>query len=95
MLQLIVSFSNDIINLFNHFLVEYPFKGPKIFIKTPIYHPNVAENGAVCMPLISDQHWKQDTKAETIIMSLVALINHPEPTNYLRRDLAIGKYIIN
>ncbi|KAH0512351.1 Ubiquitin-conjugating enzyme E2 L3 [Microtus ochrogaster] len=36
-----------------HFPAEYPFKPPKITFKTKIYHPNIDENGKVCLPVIS------------------------------------------
>jgi ubiquitin-conjugating enzyme E2 D/E len=34
------------------FTVDYPFKPPVIHFKTRIYHPNVSENGDVCLGII-------------------------------------------
>ncbi|XP_069888403.1 ubiquitin/ISG15-conjugating enzyme E2 L6 isoform X3 [Dipodomys merriami] len=41
---------------------EYPLKPPTIKFTTKIYHPNVDENGQVCLPLISTVNWKPHTK---------------------------------
>ncbi|XP_006881924.1 PREDICTED: ubiquitin-conjugating enzyme E2 L3-like [Elephantulus edwardii] len=70
------------------FPAEYPFKPPKILFKTKIYHPNIDETGQVCLPVISSENWKPATKAEQVILSLVALISEPEPEHPLRADLA-------
>ncbi|OON13610.1 ubiquitin--protein ligase [Opisthorchis viverrini] len=46
------------------FPAEYPFKPPKLLFKTPIYHPNIDENGQVCLPIIQSDNWKPATKIE-------------------------------
>jgi len=71
-----------------NFPAEYPFKPPKILFKTQIYHPNIDENGQVCLPIISAENWKPATTADQVIHSLVALVNDPEPQHPLRADLA-------
>lgn len=71
-----------------NFPAEYPFKPPKITFKTRIYHPNVDEKGQICLGIISPEHWKPATKTDQVILSLVALINDPEPEHPLRSDLA-------
>ncbi|XP_060246336.1 ubiquitin/ISG15-conjugating enzyme E2 L6 isoform X9 [Meriones unguiculatus] len=42
---------------------EYPLKPPTLKFITKIYHPNVGEDGLVCLPLISRENWKPYTKA--------------------------------
>ena len=44
------------------FSPEYPFKPPKVSFPKPIYHPNVDENGNVCLPVVSPDSWKPATK---------------------------------
>ena len=67
-------------------------KPPKIFFKTKIYHPNINEKGHVCLPIIHDEHWKPETRTENILQYFTALVNQPEPQNYLVHTIALGKY---
>ncbi|XP_073982482.1 ubiquitin-conjugating enzyme E2 L3-like isoform X1 [Rhodnius prolixus] len=71
-----------------NFPIEYPFRPPKIVFLTKIYHPNVGENGQVCLSIIRYENWKPATKIDQVINALVALINDPEPGHPLRSDLA-------
>jgi len=70
------------------FPAEYPFKPPKLVFKTKIYHPNVDENGQICLQIVSPQSWKPATKTEQVIQALVNLVNEPEPDHALRGELA-------
>lgn len=42
---------------------DYPLKPPTVAFTTKIYHPNVDENGQVCLPIISKGNWEPTTKA--------------------------------
>lgn len=44
---------------------EYPFKGPKVRFATKIYHPNVDEEGNLCLGILKSEAWKPSTKAAT------------------------------
>jgi len=70
------------------FPAEYPFKPPKVLIETKIYHPNIDEKGQVCLPIIAPENWKPATKVEHVLISLIALIEKPEPDHPLRSDIA-------
>ncbi|TGZ64327.1 hypothetical protein CRM22_006438 [Opisthorchis felineus] len=70
------------------FPAEYPFKPPKLLFKTPIYHPNIDENGQVCLPIIQSDNWKPATKIEYILQALVAMLHSPETERALRSELA-------
>ncbi|XP_012664874.1 ubiquitin-conjugating enzyme E2 L3-like isoform X2 [Otolemur garnettii] len=71
-----------------NFLAEYPFKPPKITNKTKICHLNINEKGQVCLPVISAENWKPATKTDSVIQSLIALVNNPQPEHPLQADLA-------
>ncbi|XP_039292750.1 LOW QUALITY PROTEIN: ubiquitin-conjugating enzyme E2 L5-like [Nilaparvata lugens] len=62
------------------FPAEYPFKPPQLIFKTKINHPNVDENGNVCLSIIRpDDNWKPATRLSQIIdQSSVALIDNPD-----------------
>lgn len=66
---------------------EYPFKPPKVVIKTRIYHPNIDENGAICLGLVTVENWKPATRSVQVIEAIYDLINNPEPDHSLRADL--------
>ena len=67
---------------------DYPFKPPEISFKTKIYHPNVSEDGRVCLNIVNSEKWKPAVRVEEVIKALIALINDPEPDHPLRGDLA-------
>ncbi|KAG8125416.1 hypothetical protein E2320_020613 [Naja naja] len=69
-----------------NFPCDYPFKPPTISFITKISHLNVNEKGEVCLPIISANYWKFETKIDQVILALVELINNPE--NSLRPDEA-------
>ncbi|XP_075214125.1 ubiquitin-conjugating enzyme E2 L5-like [Lycorma delicatula] len=71
-----------------NFPVEYPFKPPKLYFHTKIYHPNIDQNGYVCLPLLTAEHWKPATKVEQIINAIISLVNDPDPYNPLQHDIA-------
>ena len=67
---------------------EYPFKPPRLVFKTKIYHPNVAENGDICLQIISAEHWRPETTIRGVITALLNLMNEPNVEHPLRADLA-------
>lgn len=67
---------------------EYPFKPPNITFLTKIYHPNIDEEGAVCLNIVNPEMWKPATRVINIVDALVKLVEEPEPDHPLRPDLA-------
>uniref|UniRef100_A0A1B6M388 Ubiquitin-conjugating enzyme E2-18 kDa n=1 Tax=Graphocephala atropunctata TaxID=36148 RepID=A0A1B6M388_9HEMI len=67
---------------------EYPFKPPTLQFITKIYHPNIDEDGAVCLSIVNPEMWKPATKVTNIVEALVQLIDEPEPDHPLRADIA-------
>ncbi|KAL8293217.1 hypothetical protein RQP46_000911 [Phenoliferia psychrophenolica] len=53
------------------FPTDYPFKSPQV---TKIYHPNVTEEGALCIGLLKADAWKPSTKIDQAEDALVAQI---------------------
>ncbi|XP_006875812.1 PREDICTED: ubiquitin/ISG15-conjugating enzyme E2 L6 [Chrysochloris asiatica] len=67
---------------------EYPFKPPTVKFTTKIYHPNVDENGQMCLPIISNENWKPSTKTCQVLEALILLVNKPDLGQPLRVELA-------
>ncbi|XP_060246330.1 ubiquitin/ISG15-conjugating enzyme E2 L6 isoform X1 [Meriones unguiculatus] len=67
---------------------EYPLKPPTLKFITKIYHPNVGEDGLVCLPLISRENWKPYTKAYQVLEALNVLVSRPNLDEPVRLELA-------
>ena len=58
--------------------IEYPFKPPEIEMTTPIYHPNIAEGGKICIPMLrTTDGWKSTNTLVNIVNGIVDYIDHP------------------
>nr|XP_004667783.2 ubiquitin/ISG15-conjugating enzyme E2 L6 [Jaculus jaculus] len=71
-----------------NFPKDYPLKPPTVRFTTKIYHPNVSEDGQVCMPLISKENWKPHTKICQVLEALIILVNRPNLGEPVRMELA-------
>ncbi|XP_043825472.1 ubiquitin/ISG15-conjugating enzyme E2 L6 isoform X2 [Dromiciops gliroides] len=65
---------------------NYPFSPPQLNFITKIYHPNVTEDGEVCLPLL--QSWTARTKIREVLKALIDLVNTLKEGLPLRPDLA-------
>jgi ubiquitin-protein ligase len=72
---------------------SYPFKYPKINVKTKIYHPNVSNTGDICT-LALDQVWVPTLNAKYIIEFLLTIIQSPNSENFLDQEIG-GVYSSN
>lgn len=66
---------------------DYPLKPPTVAFTTKIYHPNVDENGQVCLPIISKGNWEPTTKAFQVLEALNRLVNRPDLEEPVRLEL--------
>uniref|UniRef100_A0A6U3B4Y0 UBC core domain-containing protein n=1 Tax=Paramoeba aestuarina TaxID=180227 RepID=A0A6U3B4Y0_9EUKA len=57
---------------------EYPVKPPRVRFESKVFHPNVYENGDVCMDLLQ-KRWSPQYDTAAILTSLQSLLPDPNP----------------
>ncbi|KDE08078.1 hypothetical protein MVLG_01778 [Microbotryum lychnidis-dioicae p1A1 Lamole] len=70
------------------FPIEYPFKSPNIRFATRIYHPNVTDDGALCVGVLKAEAWKPSTKIDQVLRALVQLLQEPNADDALVATIA-------
>ncbi|KAJ1472186.1 ubiquitin-conjugating enzyme/RWD-like protein [Baffinella frigidus] len=64
---------------------DFPSAPPKGFFITPIFHPNVAKNGEICVNTLK-KDWKSDCKLSHILMVVRCLLIEPNPESALNEE---------
>ena len=64
---------------------DFPSAPPKGFFITPIFHPNVAKNGEICVNTLK-KDWKADCKLSHILMVVRCLLIEPNPESALNEE---------
>jgi ubiquitin-conjugating enzyme E2 D/E len=66
---------------------NYPFKPPKIMFMKPMYHPNIGAQGNICLDILKDK-WSPALTVPKILMSIISLLNEPNPEDPLNSEVA-------
>jgi len=64
---------------------DFPQAPPKGFITTPIFHPNIAKNGEICVNTLK-KDWKSECKLSHILMVIRCLLIEPNPESALNEE---------
>ncbi|TYJ58515.1 hypothetical protein B9479_000723 [Cryptococcus floricola] len=57
------------------FSKDFPFKPPVIKFQTRVYHPNIDDDGSICIGLLKTEQWKPATRMEIgVLASLDSLL---------------------
>ena len=67
---------------------DYPFKPPKVTLKTNIYHPNVNNSShSICLDILKDA-WSPEITISQILMAIQNLLINPNIDHPLDQDAA-------
>eukprot|EP00002_Diphylleia_rotans_P023803 TRINITY_DN4686_c0_g2_i1.p1 TRINITY_DN4686_c0_g2~~TRINITY_DN4686_c0_g2_i1.p1 ORF type:complete len:148 (-),score=21.66 TRINITY_DN4686_c0_g2_i1:165-608(-) len=80
-------YSGGVFFLNIHFPTDYPFKPPKLTFTTRIYHPNINNNGSICLDILKDQ-WSPALTISKVLLSVCSLLTDPNPDDPLVPEIA-------
>ena len=60
---------------------NYPFKPFQLKFATPIYHPNISEEGVFCMDMLTEKSWKPAFTIKKVLEELLKTIVNPDVDN--------------
>ncbi len=66
---------------------NYPYSPPVIKFETKIYHPNIDEEGNICIDILSEK-WSAALTIPKTIMSISSMLMDPNPDDPYRSDVA-------
>jgi len=66
---------------------SYPHDPPKVLCETAVFHPNIDQEGHVCLNILRED-WKPVLTMQSIIMGLQFLFVEPNPHDPLNKEAA-------
>ncbi|KAE8304757.1 Ubiquitin-conjugating enzyme E2 (E3-independent) [Giardia duodenalis] len=76
-----------VIRLELKFTSEYPTKPPAVKVLTKMFHPNIFNNGNICLDLLSTK-WTPALGVSAILLSIQSLLTDPNPMSPANNEAA-------
>lgn len=56
---------------------NYPVSPPSVCFKTQVYHPNIDEDGRICLDSLKENHWSVALDISKLLLSIIVLMGEP------------------
>ena len=80
-------FSGGVFFLNIHFPTDYPFKPAKFQFTTRIYHPNINQNGTICLDILKDK-WSPALTVTKVLLSISSMLMDANAEDPLMPEIA-------
>lgn len=67
---------------------DYPFRPPRVWFKTPIFHPNISKGGSICLDILKQSNWSPALTITKVLLSISSLLSDANPNDPLEPDIA-------